>query len=42
MANRILKQYLFADMEITYLINDQGQVGMIFLPVSVTGKADFL
>ena len=34
MANRILNQYRLGDMEVTYLINDQGRVGMMFLPIS--------
>ena len=42
MASRILNQYIYGDMELTYLISDHGRVGMIILPVSVADRAEYL
>ena len=42
MANQILSQHCLGDMEVTYLTNDHGQVGMMFLPISLAGKANYL
>ena len=42
MSSQILNQYILGDMELTYLINDRQQVGMMFLPSSAAHRAEYL
>ena len=42
MGNRILNQYTLGDMELTYLMDPQGRVGMMLLPANLADRAEYL
>ena len=42
MSNTVLSWYAFSDMQLTYLADPAGHVGMMLLPLSLADKADFL